>query len=813
MPSERILIVDDNQRLVSYIQEQALPALGYGSLMARHGQEGLDLAAIERPDLILLAYTLPDMSAIDFARSLIESRIRIPIILIAEQRDQSVPSEVFRLGVRDCLSQPIELGDLADALTRALETGHLQRDKRRLAEDLHRATLELRQQADQVATFTSVGRAVTASLNLDSVLTRVMEAATQLCQAEEATVWLLEGTHRDLVMVAETGLQNDGSRMQQLTTMRVQDALAGEAVRTRKPVLASNREDGVKVKTGYLVKAVIYVPMLIQDSCLGVVSVANRSMVRPFSHTDLESLQILADYAAIAIEKARLYRTTDDALQKRSAELAAITEVAESVATLDLDVLLRSALEQIHQAFRVEAATLFMADPDRKTLIFSRSSGPKPDSPIDIRIPFGKGLVGACAENAVSDFTNDPDTHPLYLPDYDQMDGIKAHSLLAVPLAIEERVIGVIKLTNKRSGPFEEEDATLLKTMAMPVAVAMENLQLFNQVSRERATLSAVLTGSRNPILIVDPNQRLLMGNPAAKELFAIQPGDTSKLSLDKATGLSRLSELVAQRLDTTEEIIVNKRTFLTNFSQIQGVGSVIEMHDITYLKDLDRAKSEFVTTVSHDLRSPLTSIVGFTELLPAAGPLNEKQKEFVRYAIEATENMRRLIDDLLDLAKIESGISPDHIPCDLHEIANRVVLEHQGMAISKEIELTLVKRGDLMMAMGDPGQLERALANLVGNAIKYTPVGGQARVALQSSNGTLYIAVIDNGLGIPEKDIPHIFDKFYRVRDDRDQEGSGLGLAMVKSIIKAHNGTISVRSERDKGSAFTITLPLASGS
>ena len=210
MPSERILIVDENRHLVSYFQEQAFPALGYESLTASHGQEGLELAAAERPDLIMLAYTLPDMSAIDFARSLVKSRIRVPIILIMERQLGSVPAEVFQLGVRDCLSQPIELGDLADALTRALETAHLQRDKRRLAEDLHRTTLEFRQQADQVATFTSVGRAVTASLDLDSILSRVLEAATQLCQAEEATVWLLEGTHRDLVMVAETEDAREG---------------------------------------------------------------------------------------------------------------------------------------------------------------------------------------------------------------------------------------------------------------------------------------------------------------------------------------------------------------------------------------------------------------------------------------------------------------------------------------------------------------------------------------------------------------------------------------------------------------------------
>ena len=812
MSSERILIVDDDQRMVSFLAETALPALGYHSLTARNGQEGMNLVARRRPDLVLLSRNLPDMTDIDFARQLSDAGKGIPVVLIAAHQVEPVAAEAFRLGVRGCLSQPVELGELADALKQALETGNLQRDKRRLVEDLHRTTLELRQQADQVATFTSVGRAVTASLDLDSILTRVIEAATQLCKAEEATVWLLEGTHRDLVMVAETGMQNDPNRMRHLSTMRVQDALAGEAVRTRRPILASDRESGVKVKTGYLVKAVMYVPMLIQDNCLGVVSVANRRLMRTFSQSEVKSLQVLADYAAIAIEKARLYRTTDDALQKRSAELAAIAEISESVATLDLEVLLRSAIEQIHQTFNVEAATLFLVDPSYDSLVFSLSSNPKPGNRADIRIHFGQGLVGNCAKNAVSYLTNDPRSHPLFLPEYDQTDSLKMHSFLVVPLAIKERVIGVIELVDKRSGPFEEEDATLLKTMAMPVAVAVDNLRLFDQISRERATLSAVLVGSENPILIVDHDQRLLMGNPAARRLFDIPDSEASELDLEKATGLPRLSELVSYQRTATEEIDLQERTFLTNVSQIEEVGSVIEMHDITYLKDLDRAKSEFVTTVSHDLRSPLTSIVGFTELLPAAGPLNEKQQEFVRYAIEATENMRRLIDDLLDLAKIESGISPAHIPCDLYEIANRVVLEFQGIAVSKDIELSLLKRGEMMKAMGDPGQLERALANLVGNALKYTPAGGQARVGLQSSNGTLYIAVIDNGLGIPEKDIPHIFDKFYRVQEDRGQEGSGLGLAMVKSIIKAHDGTISVRSERDKGSVFTVTLPLAKG-
>lgn len=809
MPGERILIIDDSKYMVSFLAETALPALGYRPLVAGSGGRGLDMVSSDKPDLILLDLNLPDMTGIDVVRQLSATGNQIPIILMTAYGSEQVVVEAFRLGVRDYLSKPVELDELADALKRALQSSRLQRDKRQLAEDLHRTSMELRRQIDQVATFTSIGRAVTASLDLDSILTQVIEAAIQLCGAEEATVWLLEGTHEDLIMVAEKGMDHSVIQLERLSSMKVQDALAGEAVRTRQPIRASDQQTGIKVKTGYLVRAVMYVPMLIQDRCLGVVSVANRHSLRTFNQSDLKSLQILADYAAIAIEKARLYRATDDALQKRSAELAVITEISEAVAALDLEVLLRRAMNRIHQTFHVEAAILFLADETQERLLFTHCSNVNVSDMVGLQVSFGQGLVGNCVKEGVSYFTNEPHEHPLFSSEIDQATGFEARSLLAVPLAIKGRIIGAIELVNKRSAPFEEDDASLLKAMAMPVAVAVDNLQLFDQITRERATLQAVLNGSANPILIVDHSSQLLISNPAARDLFSISSADAVDQSLGEATNLLRLEELVSQGQSLTEELSFEDRTYLTNVSSIDGVGMAIEMQDITYLKELDRAKSEFVTTVSHDLRSPLTSIVGFTELLPAAGPLNEKQMQFVEHAVEATKNMRYLIDDLLDLARIESGMGPVDVPCDMHEIAREVIADFQGMAMSQDIQLSLITRGAMMMVMGDADHLKRALANLVGNALKYTESGGHVRLGLQVAGGMLYLAVLDDGVGIPEKDLPYIFDKFYRVDKHRGKEGSGLGLAMVKSIVKAHNGTISVRSKEEKGSVFSIALPL----
>lgn len=808
MASERVLIIEDSKQMLLFLADKALPALGYQPIVAETGRKGLRLVESETPDLILLDLNLPDMTGIEVLRQLSAADSRAPVILMTAYGTEQVMLEAFRMGVRDYLTKPLELGELADAIKRALETPRLQRDRRRLAEDLHATALQLRQQLDRIAAFTHIGRAVTASLDLDSILTQVIEAGTHVCDAEEATVWLLEGLAGELVMVAETGMDPNAINLQRRSTIMVQDALAGEAVRTREPVQASDFEAGIKVKTGYLVKAVLYVPLLIQNRCLGVLSVANRNSLRSFSESDVKSLQILADYAAIAIEKAHLYQATDEALQRRTGELAAITEISEAVATLDFELLLRRSIDRVHQTFSVEAVGLYLVDRARESLALARAS----DQTIERsgrRVLYGQGLVGCCARDGQSYMTNDPLNHPLFSPEADQLSTRAAESLLVVPLAIEGRLIGVVELVNKHAGPFREDDASLLKAMAMPVAAAVDNLRLFGQTVRERATLHAVVNGSTRPILIVNRSHELLLWNPAATKLFGIPAGRAPGLSLSQATGLPRLIELVDKQQAVSEEIRFSSQTYIANVSPIEGVGSAIEMQDITYLKELDKAKSEFVTMVSHDLRSPLTSIVGFTELLPAAGPLNEKQQEFVKYAIEATRNMRRLIDDLLDLAKIESGISAAQVPCDLNKIVADVVTDSQGIAVAQGIELSTAERTKSATVLGDPGQLERALANLIANALKYTPTGGQVRVDLRSSDNTLYVTVADTGHGIPEKDLPHIFEKFYRVDANHRAEGTGLGLAMVKSIVRAHNGRVSVRSEEGKGSTFTMALPL----
>ena len=805
MAGERILIVDDSKYMVSFLAETALPALGYQPTVAMTGKEGLEQVASCDPDLILLDFNLPDMTGMDVVHQLAAAGNQTPVILMTAHGSEKVAVEAFRLGVRDYLTKPVELDQVAESIERALYEVRLKRDKRQLAQELQRANTELRRQVEQVATFIRIGRAVTSLLDLNEILTRVIDAGIQLCRAEEATIWLREGTTDELIMVAEKGVDQKAIR---LPRMRVQDGLAGEAMRTCRPIRQTAGDTGgIKVKTGYLVQSVMYVPLLIQERCLGVISVANRRSPQAFNQVDQESLEVLADYAAIAIENARLYKSMEDSLQKGLRELSAISEISEAVATLDLKVLLRRAMNRIHQAFDVAAATLFLADDSQTHLHFTLSSNPGSRGTSALKVPFGKGLLGNCVLEGSGLFSNDPPNDPYFVPEIDTITGFEAKSVLAVPLTIRSRVIGAIELLNKQSGPFDMHDVSLLRAMGMPMAVAVDHARLFEQIERERATLKAVMEGGANPILIVDQANRLLLGNPAAETVFGLTHEDLGR-NLAQVTDMPRLTELVAQGNITTNEIHLHDRTYLTSIAPVAKVGSVIVMQDITYLKELDRAKSEFVTSVTHDLRSPLTAITGFIDLLRDAGPLNEQQREFVSHASQSTAKMRRLIDDLLDLAKIEAGLGAATTVCDLSVIAQEVAADLQGTAIQQHVELSVAKTGDLPEIQGDPNRLRRAIANLVGNALKYTPEGGTVQIVLEAIDGQVTVAVVDSGRGIPKDAIPYIFDPFYRVAAHQDVDGIGLGLAMVKSIVEVHGGTISVNSQVGQGSRFTISLP-----
>jgi two-component system NtrC family sensor kinase len=233
-------------------------------------------------------------------------------------------------------------------------------------------------------------------------------------------------------------------------------------------------------------------------------------------------------------------------------------------------------------------------------------------------------------------------------------------------------------------------------------------------------------------------------------------------------------------------------------------------MHDITHLKEVDRIKSEFVSAVSHDLRTPLTTIQGYIDLLPRGGPLTEQQQEFIIRMQRSLSSVSQLVSDLLEISRIETDSDLEVVTTELEPVIFEAIDELRPEAEAKEHSVEVYLPADLPSVTGNPRRLRQVMSNLVGNAVKYTPPGGRITVNASEGDDHIIIRVADDGLGIPIADQPYVFDKFFRVDlpETRDIPGTGLGLAIVKSVVERHGGRVWVESEPGVGSTFTILLP-----
>jgi signal transduction histidine kinase len=261
-----------------------------------------------------------------------------------------------------------------------------------------------------------------------------------------------------------------------------------------------------------------------------------------------------------------------------------------------------------------------------------------------------------------------------------------------------------------------------------------------------------------------------------------------------------------------TEIEAVDGRILSTQRTKIDGVGQEIVMHDVTHLKELDRAKSDFVIRVSHDLRTPLTAILGYIRLTERAGEVNRDQREFLARVRSSVGRITNLVGDLLDLGRLEAGLDMAKEPVYLNRLAEQAVEALRGAAEARELTIETKITGDLKPVTGDAHSLRQMVDNLVDNAIKYTKPGDKVRVEAESQGHQVILRVSDTGTGIPPVDQPYLFDKFFRGSNvGKEQEGSGLGLSIVKSIVDNHGGRIWVESLPGEGTTFTVILPARS--
>lgn len=345
------------------------------------------------------------------------------------------------------------------------------------------------------------------------------------------------------------------------------------------------------------------------------------------------------------------------------------------------------------------------------------------------------------------------------------------------------------------------------------------------ELAESKGRLEAVLANMESGVLLFDRDGHISLINPAAEGFLGVRVEEVMGMPHVETVKNYSLSSMIEGVLRSWKParreisiIYPKERTVDAHAAPIFGVrgeprGIVVVLYDISELKHLERVRAEFVANVSHELKTPVTAVMGFAETLLSGALYNFRAaEEFVNIIYEEAERLSRLVHDLLELSKIESkGFRLRIERVELDTEIKRIVDKLKPQFLKKDLTLTTDLPSEPVTVKADRDQIEQVLLNLLDNSRKYTPAGGQVEVVLRREGGNAIVVVKDTGIGIPQEDLPRIFERFYRVDKARSRKlgGTGLGLSIVKHIIEAHLGRVWVESEPGKGSRFYFSLPI----
>lgn len=517
---------------------------------------------------------------------------------------------------------------------------------------------------------------------------------------------------------------------------------------------------------------------------------------------------------------------------------SARTEESEMAPISEADMALRRLVQRIAMILQAEKIVIMFYDRESGELHgIPPALGVDDDQLRILRVRASQGISGQVFRESESviihDAINDPRAQK------DPFGLLHVNNGVTVPLVIEKRdeqnrvvernTIGVLHAFNKRdASDFNDEDVRLLERMAKNVGSIIANIQLYREVVEKKEELAQTFESLSAGLILVSAEGRLSQVNSSARAVFQLSADVIGKSAKDQLKN----EDLWAVISDASKGIENSKReinVFIGNSDRIYEVqaapvrgeegkdlGVVAILNDITDMKNIDRMKSSFVAMASHELRTPLTAIKGFSstllEGLDEDMYSKEDQREFLGIVVSECDRLRRLIDDLLNTSRIEAGesLSPNYAEFDLPVLLDKVVRVQQ-QSTTKHVVSLKVHNELPKIIVGDEDKFDQILTNLLNNAIKYSPNGGDVIVHATSEGDTLLFGVQDQGLGIPKEHLGKVFEKFHRVNNDDNRKiyGTGLGLFLVRHLVEeVHGGKIWADSEVGKGSTFLFRIP-----
>ncbi len=613
-----------------------------------------------------------------------------------------------------------------------------------------RLLAESQKHALQLATLNEISRSLTSTLEIKPLLSQILNNACSILNCEAGSLFLVEDNTSELIFEVTAGPVADdlvGKRLAPGT------GVVGKVAETGLPLIVNNVKETSSwferpdVVTGFYTRDLIAVPLMVKESTIGVIELINKLDGSPFNQDDEELLSTLSSQAAIAIENARLYTQTDEALNARLEEMSVMQRIDRELNTsLDADRTMRIALDWSMNQSHAEAGLIGFLEENEK------------EHRKLLRVSASKGI-------------------------YERSESSNA------------------RISAQESSP--DQEWVDLELIQEAIQDGQPHRMNINTVETVDGSLETKVPEKQN-------GRGILLENVKSQAVIPIR----------RKTDVIGLLLLESNNPDSFSDETI---TFLTRLSDHAAIAI---SNSLLYadLQSANIAKSEFVSLVSHELKTPMTSIRGYTDLLAqgTVGSVNEIQANFLNTIRSNVNRMANLVSDLADVSRIEAGrLHLEFQAIYVRNVLDEVIHSVQAQIDEKEHTLDMVIPAELPKVWGDLNRLIQIMNNLISNAIKYTPPNGQISIQSELTNNywdpdgapeVVHISVTDNGLGISEEDQEKLFQKFFRSADQniRDLPGTGLGLNITRHLVEMQGGRIWFETELGHGSIFHFTIPVA---
>jgi len=687
-----------------------------------------------------------------------------------------------------------------------------------------------REQRKMAEALTEAAFAVSGTLDFEQVLDRILENTADVVNGDAFNIMLVEDEIARITRYrgyerfgTEEFVKNVEFPISQIRNLK-------EMHETGEPLVISDTEgyEGWShPKAQSWLRSYVSAPIKIDDETVGYLNV-DSAQPNHFSAEDAHNLQVFTNYVATAINNARLFNET----QRHLTEMEALQRVVlRLTSTLDLSAVLDTVAESVLSITRASDCHIFLYNEEAHTFSFGAALWKDGRREPFVEQPRPNGLTATVVKQRQPLIINQVHQHPLYKDDEAQSWGLA--SIAGFPLKWRDKILGALNVAFEKPHTFTESEIRVLGLLADQAAIAIENAQLHRQVvnhatdlearvaertqqlQAQYARIEAILNNTSDGLVVTNEAGEIIRTNPVAYQML------NKSLAPDAAAQLRKtIQNLGKKAKQQPEQLLEIKGLDLqlkaTPIAEEGPEGAaVVNIHDITHLNAVHRMRAQFISNISHELRTPATTIKLYADLLRTAP--QEKWDTYLDALVTEAQQQAKLVENILHLSRIDAGrmaLRPE--PLVLNEITENLITRYKVLA--QQADLTLIfdtspKNPTVLM---DSSNLELVISNLLRNAIQYTPRGGRVSIvtgeAKRKQRTWATLTVKDTGIGISEEELPHIFERFFRGTQPQDLQisGTGLGLAIVKQIVELQGGLITVESAVDQGSTFTIWMPIA---